>query len=64
MTDPKPEKVGRKGNLYKILSEYLDRKIQRDKDKIVEKYFDVNSQENLLKSFTAKNVKVGPPRKK
>lgn len=64
MIDPKPEKFDRKGNLYKILNEFLDRKIQKDKDKIVEKYFNINSQENLLKSFTVNKVKVDPSRKK
>jgi len=64
MIDPKPERLDRKGNLYKILNEYLDRKIQKDKDKIVEKYFDVNSQENLLKSFTANKNRVNSSHKK
>lgn len=64
MVDPKSERSDKKGNLYKILNEYLDRKIQKDKDKIVEKYFDVNSQENLLKSFTVNNIRVNPSNKK
>ncbi|MBC8284135.1 MAG: hypothetical protein H8E32_09995 [Nitrospinae bacterium] len=58
MIDPGSEKSGEKKNIFKILNEYLDRKIQKDKDNIVEKYFDVNSQENLLKSFTTRNPKV------
>ena len=64
MTDLTPKKLNKKGDLYKILKDYLDRKIQIDKDKIVEKYFDVNSQENLLKSFTANKIRIGPTRKK
>lgn len=64
MVDPKSERSDTKGNLYKILNEYLDRKIQKDKDKIVEKYFDVNSQENLLKSFTVNKIRVNPSNKK
>lgn len=64
MVDPKSERSDKKGNLYKILNEYLDRKIQKDKDKIVEKYFDVNSQENLLKSFTVNKIRVNPSNKK
>ena len=64
MVNPKSERSDTKGNLYKILNEYLDRKIQKDKDKIVEKYFDVNSQENLLKSFTVNKIRVNPSNKK
>ena len=64
MMDPKPEKMDKKGNLYKILNEYLDRKIQKDKDKIVEKYFDVKSHENHLKSFTENKVRVNSTQKK
>jgi hypothetical protein len=62
--ESKPEKLNGRNNLYKILNEYLDRKIQRDKDKIVEKYFNINSQENLLKSFTVNKPGIAPPKKK
>jgi hypothetical protein len=58
------ENLNRKGNLYKILNNYLDKKIQNDKDKIIEKYFSVDSQENLLKDFTSKSGKLIIPPKK
>lgn len=64
MIDPKPEKLDKKANFYKVLNEYLDRKIQKEKDKIVEKYFDINSQENLFKGFTVNRSKFTPSRKK
>ncbi len=64
MNNPKPENLNRKDNLYKILNKYLDKKIQNDKDKIIEKYFGVDSQENLLKDFTTKSKGlIFPPKK-
>ena len=44
--------------MYKVLNQYLDKKIQHDKDKIIEKYICVNSQENLLKDFTTKSGRL------
>ena len=44
--------------MYKVLNQYLDKKIQHDKDKIIEKYFCVDSQENLLKDFTTKSGRL------
>jgi len=64
MSNPKPENLNKKENLYKILNKYLDKKIQHDKDKIVEKYFGVDSQENLLKGFTTKSGRLIIPPKK
>ncbi len=64
MDNPKPENLNRKENLYKILNKYLDKKIQHDKDKIIEKYFGVDSQENLLKDFTTKSKRLIIPPKK
>ena len=64
MNNPKTENLNRKENLYKILNKYLDKKIQNDKDKIIEKYFGVESQENLLKDFTTKSGRsIIPPKK-
>lgn len=64
MSNPKPENLNKKADLYKILNKYLDKKIQHDKDKIIEKYFGVDSQENLLKGFTTKSKRwVIPPKK-
>ncbi|MZG52520.1 MAG: hypothetical protein F3743_10940 [Nitrospinae bacterium] len=51
-------KSDKKVNFYKMLKDYLDRKIQKDKDDIVKKYFDVNSQENLMKKFTTSRAKT------
>ena len=51
-------KSDKKVNFYKMLKDYLDRKIQKDKDDIVKKYFDVNSQENLMKKFTTNRAKT------
>ena len=64
MSNPKSENLTRKENLYKILNKYLDKKIQHDKDKIIEKYFGVESQENVLKDFTTKNERLIIPPKK
>ncbi len=64
MSNPKAENLSRKENLYKILNKYLDKKIQHDKDKIIEKYFSVDSQENVLKDFTSKSEKLIIPPKK
>ena len=64
MSNPKPENLSRKENLYKMLNKYLDKKIQNDKDKIIEKYLGVGSQENLLKDFTSKSGKLIIPPKK
>ena len=64
MNNPKTENLNRKENLYKILNKYLDKKIQNDKDKIIEKYFGVESQENLLKDFTTKSGRLIIPPKK
>ena len=64
MSNPKTENLNRKENLYKILNKYLDKKIQHDKDKIIEKYFGVESQENVLKDFTTKNERLIIPPKK
>ena len=64
MSNPKSENLTRKENLYKILNKYLDKKIQHDKDKIIEKYFGVESQENLLKDFTTKSERLIIPPKK
>ena len=64
MNNPKTENLNRKENLYKILNKYLDKKIQHDKDKIIEKYFGVDSQENLLKDFTTKSGRLIIPPKK
>ena len=64
MSNPKAENLSRKENLYKILNKYLDKKIQHDKDKIIEKYFSVDSQENVLKDFTSKSGKLIIPPKK
>jgi hypothetical protein len=64
MSNPKSENLTRKENLYKILNKYLDKKIQHDKDKIIEKYFGVDSQENLLKDFTTKSGRLIIPPKK
>lgn len=58
MNNPKTENLNRKENLYKILNKYLDKKIQNDKDKIIEKYFGVDSQENVLKDFTTKSGRL------
>jgi hypothetical protein len=64
MSDPKPKNLSRKDSLYKVLNQYLDKKIQHDKDKIIEKYFAVDSQQNLLKKFTSKNASlIFPPKK-
>ena len=51
-------KSDKKVNFYKMLKDYLGRKIQKDKDDIVKKYFDVNSQENLMKKFTTSKAKT------
>ena len=51
-------KSDKKVNFYKMLKDYLDRKIKKDKDDIVKKYFDVNSQENLMKKFTTSRAKT------
>jgi hypothetical protein len=64
MNNPKTENLNRKENLYKILNKYLDKKIQNDKDKIIEKYFGVDSQENVLKDFTTKSERLIIPPKK
>ncbi|MFT4578315.1 MAG: hypothetical protein ACI8PD_000190 [Nitrospinales bacterium] len=64
MSNLKPENLNRKENLYKVLNKYLDKKIQHDKDKIIEKYFGVDSQENLLKDFTTKSGRLIIPPKK
>ena len=64
MSNPKSENLTRKENLYIILNKYLDKKIQHDKDKIIEKYFGVESQENLLKDFTTKSERLIIPPKK
>jgi hypothetical protein len=64
MDNPKTENLNRKENLYKVLNKYLDKKIQNDKDKMIEKYFGVDSQENLLKDFTAKSERLKIPPKK
>jgi len=64
MSNPKPENLNRKENLYKVLNKYLDKKIQHDKDKIIEKYFGVDSQENLLKDFTTQSGRLIIPPKK
>ena len=64
MSNPKSENLTRKENLYIILNKYLDKKIQHDKDKIIEKYFGVDSQENLLKDFTTKSGRLIIPPKK
>mgnify|MGYP003992992925 CR=1 FL=1 len=64
MSNPKTENLNKKENLYKILNKYLDKKIQHDKDKIIEKYFGVESQENVLKDFTTKNERLIIPPKK
>jgi hypothetical protein len=64
MRNSKPENLSRKENLYKVLNQYLDKKIQHDKDKIIEKYFGVDSQENLLKDFTTKSARLIIPPKK
>ena len=64
MRNPKPENLNREENLYKVLNQYLDTKIQHDRDKIIEKYFGVDSQENLLKYFTTKGGRLIIPPKK
>ena len=64
MMEPLPEKREKKSTLYKVLNDYLDKKIQKDKDKIVAKYFNINSRENLLKGFTSKQNKNFYPDKK
>ncbi len=64
MINPKPGKLTGKESIYKVLNKFLDRKIQHDKGKIVEKYFDVNSQENLLKKFMTIKERIVSPGKK
>jgi hypothetical protein len=56
------ENLIKKEDLYKILNKYLDKNIQNDKDKTIEKYFGVDSQ-NLLKGFTTKSGRFIIPQK-
>jgi hypothetical protein len=63
MSDHKLGNLIKKQNLCKILNKYLVKKIQNDKDKIIEKYFGVDSQK-LLKDFTTKSRRfIIPPKK-
>ena len=63
MIDPRLENLIKKNNLYEILNKYLYKNIQNDIDKIIEKYFGVDSQ-NLLKDFTIKSRRIHNPAKK